>query len=162
LRLVEYMRCSRTSPPAIAPWHGPEENPDNPSMHLGAATMPRFRLTLRRLMAVIALAGLTSGMAIMVKRSLAFRARADQQADSEQMSRAYADDARGERGDPQRVARGEQMAMYHGQLRIKYERAARYPWLIPAPDPPIPGPPRDSGHGEAAVCLLRARHASTP
>jgi len=27
-------------------------------------------------------------------------------------------------------------APYYGQLRIKYERAARYPWLVVPPDPP--------------------------
>ena len=29
-------------------------------------------------------------------------------------------------------------AHYHGQMRRKYERAARYPWLTVAPDPPVP------------------------
>jgi hypothetical protein len=30
------------------------------------------------------------------------------------------------------------MAKYHDALRRKYERAARYPWLSVAPDPPEP------------------------
>jgi hypothetical protein len=30
------------------------------------------------------------------------------------------------------------LANYHGRLRRKYERAARYPWLPIAPDPPEP------------------------
>ena len=29
-------------------------------------------------------------------------------------------------------------ADYHGTMRRKYERAARYPWLAVAPDPPEP------------------------
>jgi hypothetical protein len=32
----------------------------------------------------------------------------------------------------------EQMAAHHAALRRKYERAARYPWLPVAPDPPPP------------------------
>ena len=30
------------------------------------------------------------------------------------------------------------MARYHEAMRLKYERAARYPWLPVAPDPPEP------------------------
>jgi hypothetical protein len=30
------------------------------------------------------------------------------------------------------------MAQYHDAMRIKYERAARYPWLPVEPDPPPP------------------------
>jgi hypothetical protein len=30
------------------------------------------------------------------------------------------------------------MAAYHRELRIKYERAARYPWLLVEPDSPEP------------------------
>jgi hypothetical protein len=29
---------------------------------------------------------------------------------------------------------------YHERLRLKYERAARYPWLLVEPDPPPPVP----------------------
>jgi hypothetical protein len=100
----------------------------------------KFRITVRRLMVLIALASLAMAVAIMVKRSAEFRAIAAEQADAEQMSHAYADDARGEDGDRQRVARGEQMAGYHRELRIKYEQAAWYPWLPVDPDPPIPEP----------------------
>ena len=30
-------------------------------------------------------------------------------------------------------------ARFHDALRIKYERAARYPWILVEPDPPEPG-----------------------
>jgi hypothetical protein len=30
-----------------------------------------------------------------------------------------------------------ELASYHAALKLKYERAARYPWLSPAPDPPL-------------------------
>ena len=97
------------------------------------------------LMGVVAIVALVTAIAVMVKRSNEFRALAEEQADSEQMSLAYADEGRGgrgETGDPQRVARGEQMAAYHQKLRIKYEKASRYPWLAVAPDPPVPDPDR--------------------
>jgi hypothetical protein len=35
-------------------------------------------------------------------------------------------------------SKGERMAAYYTLLRVKYERAARYPWLPVAPDPPEP------------------------
>src|SRR5262245_48929852 len=100
----------------------------------------RIRFTVRRLMALVAIAGLALAVAIMVKRSTEFLALAEEQAEAEQTSLAYADDAGGEGGDPQRVARGEQMAAYHRKLRMKYERAAWYPWMQVEPDPPIPEP----------------------
>jgi hypothetical protein len=99
-------------------------------------TRPRF--TVRRLMIAVAVVGLALATAIMMRRSDEFRALAEEQADNEAASLEYADDARGEHGDQQRVARGEQMAVYHRALKIKYERAARYPWLPVAPDPPEP------------------------
>jgi hypothetical protein len=105
-----------------------------------AATM-RIRFTVRRLMAVVAIACLAMAGAVLVKRSMEFRALAEKQAFNETMSRAYADEGRGPTGDKQRVARGDQMAAYHRELKIKYERTARYPWLRVEPDPPIPEPP---------------------
>jgi hypothetical protein len=100
------------------------------------------RLTVRRLMVGVAIIGLVLAMAVMVRRSGEFREMAEQQAEYEAGSLAYADDARGERGDPQRVVRGEQMAAYHRALKAKYARLARYPWLPVEPDPPEPDPPR--------------------
>jgi hypothetical protein len=98
------------------------------------------RISIRNLMVFIVIAGLMMAAAVMVKRSSEFRALAEEQAEAELTSIGYADDARGEGGDPQRVARGEQMANYHRELRIKYERAACYPWLNVDPDPPVPDP----------------------
>ena len=34
----------------------------------------------------------------------------------------------------------QRRADYHGAMRRKYERAARYPWLPVEPDPPEPSP----------------------
>jgi hypothetical protein len=96
------------------------------------------RLSIRILMALVMIAGLILAVAVMLKRSSDFRVLAQEQEEAELTSMGYADDARGEGGDPQRVARGEQMAAFHRRLRIKYERAARYPWLPVDPDPPEP------------------------
>jgi hypothetical protein len=40
----------------------------------------------------------------------------------------------------ERVDQGRREAKYDHQLASKYERAARYPWLPVAPDPPEPKP----------------------
>jgi hypothetical protein len=37
-----------------------------------------------------------------------------------------------------RIARMDEMGTYYGQIRAKYERGARYPWLPLEPDPPMP------------------------
>ena len=98
----------------------------------------RRRSSIRMLMALVAIAALIMAGVLLVKRSSEFRALAEEQADFEMASLEYADDARGASGDPQRVSRGELMAAYHRELRIKYERATRYPWLPVEPDPPAP------------------------
>ena len=103
--------------------------------------MPRLRLSVRLLMVLIAFAAVAMAATVMARRSGEFRALAEEQADAEQLSLSYADEARGPTGDRQRVARGEQMAAYHRALRVKYEQAARHPWLPVEPDPPIPEPP---------------------
>jgi hypothetical protein len=89
-------------------------------------------------LALVAISALIMAGAVLARRSSEFRAIAEEQADSEMASLEYADDAKGESGDPQRVARGERMAAYYRELRIKYERAAGYPWLLVEPDPPEP------------------------
>jgi hypothetical protein len=101
----------------------------------------RRRISIRTLMALVAIAALSMAGMVLVKRSSDFRGLAEEQADSEMASLEYAADARGEGGDPQRVARGEQMAAYHRALKSKYEQAARYPWLPVERDPPEPEPP---------------------
>jgi hypothetical protein len=106
-----------------------------------AGRIMRIRFKVHLLMVVVAIGAFAMAGPTLVRRSNRFRALAEDQAEAEAMSLAYADDARGEGRAPQRVARGEQMADYHRRLRIKYERAARYPWLRFEPDPPEPEPP---------------------
>jgi hypothetical protein len=101
----------------------------------------RIRFKVHLLMVAVAIVAFAMAGATLVRRSNRFRALAKDQAEAEVMSLAYADDERGEGGAPQRVARGEQMADCHRKLRIKYQRAARYPWLPVEPDPPEPDSP---------------------
>jgi hypothetical protein len=54
--------------------------------------------------------------------------------------------------------RAERAAIYHGQMRRKYERAARYPWLPVDPDPtppdsPLPVRPKTAVGGPGEVGL---------
>lgn len=100
--------------------------------------LPRVRVTVRRLMVGVAVTALALAADQVRRRRADYLGRAAINADAEQMSRAYADDARGPHCDPQRVERGDALAAYHAALRLKYERAARRPWLPVAPDPPEP------------------------
>ena len=106
------------------------------------AAMLRPRLKLPHVMALVAILALAIWLGVMLKRSHDFRVLAAEQAEAEQLSMAYADEARGMNGDEQRVARGEQMAAYHRALKEKYDRAAGRPWLSVEPDPPEPEPPQ--------------------
>jgi hypothetical protein len=45
---------------------------------------------------------------------------------------------RGPEPSPARLASMKARASYYGEMRAKYERAARYPWLPIATDPPPP------------------------
>ena len=86
-----------------------------------------MRFTVRRLMALVAMAASAMAVVTLGKRSMDFRALAVERRFNEIMSKLYADEGRGTTGDEQRVARGEQMATYHRGLKIKYERASWIP-----------------------------------
>lgn len=94
---------------------------------------PGFRFTVRQMAATVAVAGAALAGVLMVRRSARFRAIAAREAAAELMSRARPDADGG--GLP---PRGADLAAYHRGMRLKYERAARYPWLPVAPDPPMP------------------------
>jgi hypothetical protein len=104
--------------------------------------MPRFRFTIRRIMIVVVIAAVVSSVGIMRSRRIRYLERAAEYAQLEQVARAYDPDfSRATKMDrtgkvlidvvPKNVDR-------YAQLRAKYERAARYPWLSVAPDPPEP------------------------
>jgi hypothetical protein len=107
---------------------------------------PRF--SLRWLMVAVAVAALLLGGVVLWRKRILHLERANVEAASEMQSRALIKvygSAVTTSAAPS-VAEGyrhwvevfREEADYHGMLRRKYERAARYPWLSVAPDPPRP------------------------
>jgi hypothetical protein len=89
------------------------------------------RLTVRRLMILVALGALASYAAYLVRRSEAFRAEADRHRLAWVSPVAWLSLI-------DRDTRVPAKADYHHAMKWKYERAARYPWLPVEPDPPEP------------------------
>jgi hypothetical protein len=112
--------------------------------------MPRVRFTVRRLMIAVAVAALLLGGDVLWRKRAGYLARANVEAASEMQSRALIKvyESAIETSAAPSVADGyrhwvevhREEADYHGRLRRKYERAARYPWLPVEPDPRWPGP----------------------
>jgi len=113
--------------------------------------MPRPRITLRWLMVAVALAAIALEGWIVWRRYVYYRERAAT------ISRAAATLRTKLATDPVRLARGTHLDFEDGtppvpatsepalrmiarmeQLAKRYRRAARYPWLPVAPDPPEP------------------------
>ena len=88
--------------------------------------MPRFRFTVRRMMVVVAIVAIL--IALKVRRDR-FVALAAHYAMKEELTLGTADAVLA--SDRAKAARRE-------RLRVTYTRAARYPWLPVAPDPPEP------------------------
>lgn len=92
--------------------------------------MPLPRMTTRRWLIVVALVALALGAETLRERRQMYLSEADMHAFWER------------RFDPQFVGdwfgpglNDARRQRYHGRLRLKYERAARSPWLLVAPDP---------------------------
>ena len=114
--------------------------------------MPRFRFTIRRMMVAVAIVAilLAAGI-ILAQRSAAYRDRAARHAFAEWLLDSEAKMRRatplaGIEGPgaallktfPNDHDRTAAQAAYQAAMRAKYERAARYPWLPVARDPPEP------------------------
>lgn len=95
--------------------------------------MPRPRLTIRRLMLVVAIVGVVLGTSITIRRrATEFESRAA--AHREKWIKIFTM-TEGSTGDtPERRRRLGHLA----EMDLKYQRAARYPWLPVAADPPEP------------------------
>jgi hypothetical protein len=109
------------------------------------------RLRLRTLLIAVAVAGMVLGEGLMIQRRARLRATSARHAAQEQMWTTLAAAAgqrpsrrvdwsyRGVRRQTDQ-GRCRAAADYHARLARKYDRAARYPWLPVAPDPPPPQP----------------------
>ncbi len=86
---------------------------------------PRVRFTLRRMMIAVAIVAILLGLAEMTRRRrAAFREKSTAIRWSEYV------EGHGKRRP--------EIAEHYRRMAEKYERAARYPWLPVAPDPPEP------------------------
>ena len=106
--------------------------------------LPRLRFTVRRMMLAVAILACILAVAAMAFRSYEgkrrvalFRALAEYHMMMEWKSKReiYGTDSAGHhRHFSAPTPRND----FHRQMREKYERAARDPWLPVAPDPPVP------------------------
>ena len=87
---------------------------------------PRFRL--RTLLVAVAVAAVVSGVEVMRRRRACYQGRASDHAFA---AIPYTPGYLGDRPDQAKAA-------FHEAMRVKYERAARCPWLPVPPDPPAP------------------------
>jgi hypothetical protein len=91
---------------------------------------PRFRV--RTLMVAVAVAALVLGGLELRGRKARFRAQAAYH------SRRWSGLSLVKPTPPARTRSRERHAVYHDEMRRKYDWAARSPWLPVAPDPPGP------------------------
>lgn len=100
--------------------------------------LPRCRLTVRRMIAVVAIIALIIGVATYLMRADHYRRRARHHALMERSSViAVVDGAKpAEQQELDELNRA--WTAHHGSLRRKYEAAATRPWAYVAPDPPEP------------------------
>jgi hypothetical protein len=106
--------------------------------------LPRVRFTVRRMMVSVAVASSCVAAYLVATRGGEFREEAIEYLQREQFrvkaehyGHRLADlsDIKVIPGHPDPLHRRRE---YYDQMRKKYERAARYPWLPVAPDPPEP------------------------
>ncbi len=102
--------------------------------------LPRFRV--RTLMIAVAVVGLTlgglAGLVRMEQRRQSFRALARNHQRQEIVNRLTLVGLVAHRAPKADTERHRTLAEYHRALNQKYTRAASYPWLQVAPDPPEP------------------------
>jgi hypothetical protein len=99
--------------------------------------MPRIRFGVQRMMIAIAIVGVLVWAGIMLRRSAEYRAIAAQHASTEKYWSTVGSQATEPLIDGGSWTRDERVKFFR-DLRLKYERAARYPWLSVEPDPPFP------------------------
>jgi hypothetical protein len=115
--------------------------------------LPRLRFTLRTLIALVAVVAATLGGFLeyrrLMRKAAEYRARAADHAGIEQTLRTIIEksgpnspvDISPGNGLRSKRFTAQAVADHEAALRLKYERAAGYPWLPVEPDPPEPVPP---------------------
>ena len=95
--------------------------------------LPRPQFTVRRLMVAVAIMGIV--LLVTVERRDRFRRiAAHHQAEFKKLVSRHPEIVYGHPSDKPIIRRLE----WHEPMRLKDERAARYPWLPVGPDPPDP------------------------
>src|SRR4051812_8359590 len=111
--------------------------------------LSRPRFTVRSLIVLVAVAAITSGVLVYVERM-------------KRLSQQYRERALNHYWQEMTIGTGQKsgyngkvlspdpsgLVSYHAQLREKYERAARYPWLPVEPDPMPPASAVKSPEGD--------------
>jgi hypothetical protein len=87
--------------------------------------LPRPRYTVRRLMVAVAIIAVATYAGIVVWRIETYAMRADAHARHLNSGHSFEYDS-------------TDLIQWHERMRLKYENAARNPWLPIAPDPPEP------------------------
>ncbi len=102
--------------------------------------LPRVRFTVRRLMVAVAIvAAVLAGLeALRMRRAEFQRVSVLHRRHLLTLGRWELLDPVAQRADEEAQARGDPRKSWHLHLADKYRRAARYPWLPVAPDPPEP------------------------
>jgi hypothetical protein len=109
---------------------------------------PRVRFTVRRMMVAVAIVAVATAMGVtLYRRSQRFRGIAAAFVLKEDLATVVPsvspDEVRetyrpGASYWEVRVVAKPKNAAYYTQMRMKYERYSRYPWLLVTPDPPEP------------------------
>jgi hypothetical protein len=115
--------------------------------------LPRLRFTLRTLIALVPAVAATLGGFLeyrrLMRKAAEYRARAEEHAGIEQTLRTIIEkcgpnspvDISPGNGLRSKRFTAQAVADHESALRLKYERAAGYPWLPVGTDPPEPVPP---------------------
>jgi hypothetical protein len=104
--------------------------------------LPRLRFTLRRMMVAVVIAGIAfgglAGLLRMGQRTQRLRAVAREHRQREIVNSLTLQGLAMQGAASPGIERHRMLAEYHRALNLKYEYAARHPWLTVEPDPPMP------------------------
>ena len=99
--------------------------------------LPPLRFTVKRMMVAVALVG--TGLGVAIERRKRFERIADHhRAEFQRLARRLPQIGYGDPFDDPILGPVWRRLEWHEPMRLKYEHAARYPWLPVEPDPPEP------------------------